>query len=108
MIIASFFRFFCSKSQKLRSYARAPLGRSNPEPLRKRLDEVPCALVAYHFANRSAWVIGNFKQSFESDKYVKAFLAQLDSLEIAYKASEAIAFVTPRDSIIKRKGVQTQ
>lgn len=50
----------------------------------------------------------NFKQSFESDKYVKAFLAQLDSLGIAYKASEAIAFVTPRDSIIKRKGAEKQ
>ena len=50
----------------------------------------------------------NFKQSFESDKYVKAFLAQLDSLGIAYKATEAIAFVTPRDSIIKRKGAEKQ
>ena len=46
----------------------------------------------------------NFKQSFESDKYVKVFLAQLDGLGIPYKASDAIAFVTPRDSIIKRKG----
>lgn len=45
----------------------------------------------------------NFKQSFKSDKYVKAFLAQLDGLGIPYTASEAIAFVTPRDSIIKRK-----
>ncbi|MBQ9112287.1 MAG: hypothetical protein IJY08_01780 [Clostridia bacterium] len=45
----------------------------------------------------------NFKQSFESDKYVKAFLAGLDKLGIAYKASEAIPFLTPNDSIIKRK-----
>ena len=45
----------------------------------------------------------NFKQSFESDKYVKAFLAQLDSLGIEYKASGAIPFVTPKDSVIKRK-----
>ena len=45
----------------------------------------------------------NFKQSFESDKYVKAFLAGLDKLGIEYKASGAIPFVTPKDSVIKRK-----
>ena len=45
----------------------------------------------------------NFKQSFESDKYVKAFLAGLDKLRIEYKASGAIPFVTPKDSVIKRK-----
>lgn len=45
----------------------------------------------------------NFKQSFESDKYVKAFLAELDKLGIPYKASEAIPFLTPNDSIITRK-----
>ncbi len=50
----------------------------------------------------------NFKQSFESDKYVKAFLEQLDGLGISYRASEAIAFVTPKDSIIKRKGAGKQ
>lgn len=48
----------------------------------------------------------NFKQSFESDKYVKAFLAELACLGIPYTASDAIAFVTPKDSIIKRKGEQ--
>ena len=45
----------------------------------------------------------NFKQSFESDKYVKAFLRGLDRLGIDYQASEAIPFLTPNDSIIKRK-----
>ena len=45
----------------------------------------------------------NFKQSFESDKYVKAFLTGLDKLGIEYKASGAIPFVTPKDSVIKRK-----
>ena len=45
----------------------------------------------------------NFKQSFESDKYVKAFLAGLDKLGIEYTASGAIPFVTPKDSVIKRK-----
>ena len=45
----------------------------------------------------------NFKQSFESDKYAKAFLAGLDKLRIEYKASGAIPFVTPKDSVIKRK-----
>ena len=45
----------------------------------------------------------NFKQSFESDKYVKSFLAGLDKLRIEYKASGAIPFVTPKDSVIKRK-----
>ena len=45
----------------------------------------------------------NFKQSFESEKYVKAFLAGLDKLGIEYTASGAIPFVTPKDSVIKRK-----
>ncbi|MGN0771235.1 MAG: hypothetical protein ACI4MI_01475 [Christensenellales bacterium] len=45
----------------------------------------------------------NFKQSFESDKYVNAFLAQLKKFSIPYKASDAIPFLTPNDSIIKRK-----
>lgn len=45
----------------------------------------------------------NFKQSFESDRYVKAFLAGLDRLGIPYRASEAIPFLTPNDAIIKRK-----
>ena len=44
----------------------------------------------------------NFKQSFKSDRYVKAFLAQLDSLGIPYTASDAIAFATPKDSLIRR------
>ncbi len=44
----------------------------------------------------------NFKQSFESDRYVKAFCRQLDRLGIDYTASEVIPFVTPKDSIIKR------
>ena len=44
----------------------------------------------------------NFKQSFESDKYVKAFLWELSSLGIEYQVSEAIPFLTPKDSIIKR------
>ncbi len=44
----------------------------------------------------------NFKQSFSSDKYVKAFCRKLDGLGIEYTASEAIPFLTPRDSIIKR------
>ncbi len=50
----------------------------------------------------------NFKQSFESDKYVKAFLKELENLGIKYWASEAIAFVTPRDSLIKREGEKKQ
>ncbi len=45
----------------------------------------------------------NFKQSFESDKYVKAFCEELKKLGIEYTVSEVIPFVTPRDSIIKRK-----
>ncbi len=45
----------------------------------------------------------NFKQSFESDKYVKMFLAGLDKLGIEYKASDVIPFLTPNDAIIKRK-----
>lgn len=45
----------------------------------------------------------NFKQSFESDKYVKAFLAGLQKLGVEYTASDAISFLTPNDSIITRK-----
>ncbi|MBQ8831023.1 MAG: hypothetical protein IJ017_05450 [Oscillospiraceae bacterium] len=45
----------------------------------------------------------NFKQSFESDKYVKAFLAELDELGVEYKSGGAIPFLTPNDAIIKRK-----
>ncbi|MBQ8293656.1 MAG: hypothetical protein IJX78_07655 [Bacilli bacterium] len=45
----------------------------------------------------------NFKQSFESDKYVKAFCNELSKLGIEYKVSEVIPFLTPKDSLIKRK-----
>ncbi len=45
----------------------------------------------------------NFKQSFESDKYVKEFLTELDKLNIPYSASEAIPFLTPKDTLMKRK-----
>lgn len=44
----------------------------------------------------------DFKQNFPSDKYVKAFCAELKSLDIEYQSSDTIAFVTPGDSIIKR------
>lgn len=44
----------------------------------------------------------NFKQSFESDRYVKAFRRGLDEHGIEYSASEVIPFVTPKDEIIKR------
>lgn len=44
----------------------------------------------------------NFKQSFESDKYVKAFCTQLKKLDIEYIVSGVIPFVTPCDSLIKR------
>lgn len=45
----------------------------------------------------------NFKQSFESDKYVKAFCRQLKTNGIKYTVSEVIPFLTPKDKIIKRK-----
>lgn len=45
----------------------------------------------------------NFKQSFESDKYVNAFLSELENLGIEYSASDTIPFLTPKDSLIKRK-----
>ena len=45
----------------------------------------------------------NFKQSFESDKYVKEFLKGLDKLGVEYTVSEVIPFVTPKDFVIKRK-----
>lgn len=45
----------------------------------------------------------DFKQNFPSDKYVKAFLSELDKLGIPYQASDVIPFATPEDSLIKRK-----
>ncbi len=44
----------------------------------------------------------DFKQNFASDKYVKAFSVQLDKLGIECQISEAIPFITPGDSLIKR------
>ena len=44
----------------------------------------------------------DFKQSFASDKYVKAFCAELEKLDLGYTVSEAIPFLTPGDALIKR------
>lgn len=44
----------------------------------------------------------DFKQNFPSDKYVRAFCAELEQMGIGYTASAAIAFITPGDSIMKR------
>lgn len=44
----------------------------------------------------------DFKQSFASDKYVKAFCGELEKLGLAYTLSDAIPFLTPGDSLIKR------
>ena len=44
----------------------------------------------------------NFRQDFESDRYVKAFCRGLDEHGIEYSASEVIPFATPKDEIIKR------
>ena len=49
----------------------------------------------------------DFKQNFPSDKYVKAFTAQLDRLGIEYSASGMIEFFTPTDRLIKRKQAET-
>lgn len=45
----------------------------------------------------------DFKQNFPSNKYLKVFLEGLDSLGIPYTASDAIPFITPGDSLVKRK-----
>lgn len=44
----------------------------------------------------------NFKQSFASDKYVKAFCSGLEKLDISYTLSNVIPFATPKDSLIRR------
>ncbi|MBQ8141463.1 MAG: hypothetical protein IJ038_07205 [Clostridia bacterium] len=44
-----------------------------------------------------------FKQSFASNRYARAFSAQLDKLGIGHTMSEMIPFLTPTDSIMKRK-----
>lgn len=43
-----------------------------------------------------------FKQSFASDRYVRAFSAQLEKFGINHTVSEMIPFLTPTDSLIKR------
>lgn len=45
----------------------------------------------------------NFKQSFESDKYVREFLKGLEALDIPYSASGVIPFTTPYDHVIRRE-----
>lgn len=44
-----------------------------------------------------------FKQSFSSNRYVRAFSAQLDKYGIGHTNGDMIPFLTPTDSIIKRK-----
>ena len=44
----------------------------------------------------------DFKQNFPSDKYVKAFCAQLERCGIEYQISEVIPFITPGDSLVNR------
>lgn len=44
----------------------------------------------------------DFKQSFASDQYGKAFAAQLNTLKIPCKISDVIAFSTPTDKLVKR------
>ena len=44
----------------------------------------------------------DFKQNFQSDKYVRAFCEELEKLGIVYTASDRIPFVTPGNSIIRR------
>lgn len=45
----------------------------------------------------------NFKQSFESDRYVKAFAAQLRRLGISCEPGNGIEFETPVDNLLKRR-----
>ena len=47
----------------------------------------------------------DFKQTFESDKYVEAFIHELDNLGINYNKSNKIEFFTPSDGVIKRKNI---
>ncbi len=44
----------------------------------------------------------DFKQSFPSSKYVRAFAKELEIMGIDYDLSERIDFTTPKDGIIKR------
>ena len=45
----------------------------------------------------------DFKQNFSSNKYVRTFCAQLEQLGAECRVSDAIPFITPGDSIIKRE-----
>ena len=44
----------------------------------------------------------DFKQSFSSDQYVKAFCGQLSLFGISFQASDVIPFTTPGDALMKR------
>ena len=45
----------------------------------------------------------DFKQSFANGNYVKAFCEELSLNEISYMVSDPIPFLTPNDSVVKRK-----
>lgn len=49
------------------------------------------------------WFTLVFKQSFSSDKYVRAFCRRLEEAGLPYEASGAIAFATPQDALVKRQ-----
>lgn len=53
-----------------------------------------------------AYFVLDFKQNFKADQYVKAFLRQLDEIRVDYTASDAIAFFTPTDRLLKRKNLR--
>lgn len=50
----------------------------------------------------------DFKQNFSSDKYVKAFCAQLDLFDISHQTSGVIPFETPGDALVKREKKETE
>lgn len=45
----------------------------------------------------------DFKQNFASDRYVQTFSRELKALGIEHSVSDAIAFLTPEDALLKRK-----
>lgn len=104
--IMSFF-----EGMTLNTYIISYLGKFNLGENEKYIDDI-------HLYNSGTTGLGinmiccgehfmlDFKQNFPHNKYVRAFLEELSLLGIPYKVSDTIEFITPEDSLIKRKSVK--
>ncbi len=95
------------ESMTLDTYIVSYLGRFNLGKNVKFIDEIHLynsgtSGLGINMISSGEKIIIDFKQSFSTDKYVKAFCNELSDLKLDYKLSECIPFITPCDSLIKR------